>query len=277
MEGKEVPLNPYLNFAGWLICFLPSLSLAQTDTISVYFPHDAFQPYEKEIPKLRCQEEWQAVEIVAYTDYLGSTFYNLQLSNKRAAKVKEIMVQHGCDTKLIKKVSGLGELGKEMPGSEGNPENRRADIIIEYNPKEEKKTTTPATSLNLDSAKVGDHLVLEDFSFIPGRHFLLPQSQAYLDTLFEKLVRNPKLKIAIEGHVCCTGSDSLDGVDSDLLTRNLSVERAKYIYEQLIAKGISPERLSYKGFGRSRPIYPQERTPFEQQANRRVEIRILEK
>jgi len=58
---------------------------------------------------------------------------------------------------------------------------------------------------------------------------------------------------------------------------NLSEARAKYIYDLLIYDGISAERLSYEGFARQNPLYPEEKTEEEKAANRRVEIRIIEK
>jgi outer membrane protein OmpA-like peptidoglycan-associated protein len=77
---------------------------------------------------------------------------------------------------------------------------------------------------------------------------------------------NPKLKIAIEGHICCATSDDL----------NLSGMRAKVVYDYLVNNGISGNRLSHQGFGSSRPIIPlPETTEEERIQNRRVEVRIL--
>jgi outer membrane protein OmpA-like peptidoglycan-associated protein len=57
------------------------------------------------------------------------------------------------------------------------------------------------------------------------------------------------------------------------------VTRAKMVYDYLLANGISPDRvLGYKGFGSSHPVYPiPEKSEEERIANRRVEIRIVEK
>ena len=40
---------------------------------------------------------------------------------------------------------------------------------------------------------------------------------------------------------------------------------AKYIYDLLIYDGISAERLSYEGFARQNPLYPEEKTEEEKQ------------
>jgi outer membrane protein OmpA-like peptidoglycan-associated protein len=58
---------------------------------------------------------------------------------------------------------------------------------------------------------------------------------------------------------------------------DLSTRRAQAVYNYLVRQKINRKRLSYKGFGTSKPIYIiPEKTPQEEDANRRVEILILE-
>jgi outer membrane protein OmpA-like peptidoglycan-associated protein len=111
---------------------------------------------------------------------------------------------------------------------------------------------------------------------VPGRHLILQSSVPALQKLLKTLKDNPKLKVEIQGHVCCTNNGE-DGVDYDTREPKLSENRAKAIYEYLIDKGITKARLSYKGYGRSKPKEPVEDSPAKEQANRRVEILILEK
>jgi outer membrane protein OmpA-like peptidoglycan-associated protein len=82
------------------------------------------------------------------------------------------------------------------------------------------------------------------------------------------LTNNPNLKIEIQGHLCCMTTDRLD----------LSTQRAKAIYNFLVKNNIAKERLTYKGFGSSKPIYPlPEKDEKERAANRRIEIEIKSK
>jgi outer membrane protein OmpA-like peptidoglycan-associated protein len=113
--------------------------------------------------------------------------------------------------------------------------------------------------------------------FVGGRHKILESSLPQLKDLLSALKNNPALKISIEGHVCCLTNDS-DGLDFDTNKQNLSYARAKAIFEYLTYSGISAKRMSYKGFGHSKPIfqYP-EKSEEEKTTNRRVEIRILDK
>ena len=88
---------------------------------------------------------------------------------------------------------------------------------------------------------------------------------------------NRKLKISVEGHICCL-SGPIDGLDFDTNTEDLSYQRAKAIAEYLSYMGIDKRRIQFRGFGHSAPLYPYpEKSPEEQTANRRVEIRVLEK
>ena len=80
---------------------------------------------------------------------------------------------------------------------------------------------------------------------------------------------NPKLKIKIEGHVCC--------LPDNYTYYSLSENRARAVLDYLLDNGIDLSRMQYEGFGSSRKAVKPERTPEDQQKNRRVEIRILEK
>ena len=79
---------------------------------------------------------------------------------------------------------------------------------------------------------------------------------------------NPKLKIEIQGHICCKLPNQIDAV---------STARARAIYNFLIANKVNRKRLSFKGFGATRPIHPiPEKSTQEEEDNRRVEIMIVE-
>ena len=83
---------------------------------------------------------------------------------------------------------------------------------------------------------------------------------------------NPKLKIEVQGHICCVYNG--DGDDLDTGERNLSVARAKAICDFLIKNGIDASRLSYRGFGSSKRL---PNISIFDSKNRRVEILILDK
>jgi outer membrane protein OmpA-like peptidoglycan-associated protein len=109
-----------------------------------------------------------------------------------------------------------------------------------------------------------------------SRHFPRQSSYKDIDMLLQAMKDNPNMRIQIEGHVCCVVNVP-DAYDLDSHDLDLSVNRARFIYEYLKARGIDSTRLKYVGYGRSRPIIEDEQTEEEASINRRVEIRILDR
>jgi outer membrane protein OmpA-like peptidoglycan-associated protein len=267
-----------------LLTSLPLFGFTQTDTLAVYFDIGKFEINSTDLEKLKAEKKnWQKVDIVSYTDYLGSQEMNKNLSMRRSREVRARLVQYGLDTEILGVVKGLGVLGETLKHSEGIRESRRADVIIYKSVKingrveveEYPIVGTKKIKLQdaLADAKVGDHLVLSEMIFLPGQHFLTEESTVAYNELFQVLKNNPNLKIKIEGHICCK-LDNEDGLDLATSKYNLSEARAEYVYEMLLEDGIEESRLSFEGFAREKPLYPDEKTEMEKQLNRRVEIRI---
>ena len=96
----------------------------------------------------------------------------------------------------------------------------------------------------------------------------MPTSKRAIDELLYVLDKNPKLKIEIQGHICC--------VDKDV--NDLSTQRAKQVKRILVSEGISDKRLKTKGFGTTKPKFAiPEQTEEQAAQNRRVEIMVLSK
>lgn len=89
------------------------------------------------------------------------------------------------------------------------------------------------------------------------------ESYVVLDQILEIMNRYPDYKLRINGHT--------DSIGSARSNQELSERRAKAAYDYLIAQGISPERLSYRGYGESRPI-ADNRYKAGREKNRRVEF-----
>jgi outer membrane protein OmpA-like peptidoglycan-associated protein len=138
-------------------------------------------------------------------------------------------------------------------------------------------TTAPSLSeFFRDSALVGRSVVLRNLNFYPGRHIPITSSYVTLNELLKVMQDNPGLRIEIDGYVCCIRPD-FDGLDFDTRTTDLSVQRARFVYKFLKGGGIKASRMKYLGFGASRKLFPEERNEEEEQANRRVEIKVTAK
>ena len=49
---------------------------------------------------------------------------------------------------------------------------------------------------------------------------------------------------------------------------NLSINRAKAVFDYLMEEGVDPSRMTYKGFGATRMIYPDARSEMKMEKNR---------
>jgi len=86
-----------------------------------------------------------------------------------------------------------------------------------------------------------------------------------INDIYELLTKNKTVHVNIEGHTDNTGSDDVN--------MKLSYLRAKEIYDLLLAKGIEANRITYEGYGKSRPIATNDEEEGKLK-NRRVEIQI---
>lgn len=285
-----------------LLLFVSTVVQAQkkNDTFSVYFELDVAQlssTASTNIDSLFYTNKIRngiPISIIGYADFLNSDEYNLSLSRSRADNVKSHLTKSGIDAKYIKLLVGKGEVRRtDTAGkTKGIARDRRVDIVMEYEqPKRkprdtvinmrpsEKLAVPPSTddpSFDITTIPKGKTFILKNIYFPMGRHFPKQASYEDLDMLLEAMRENPYMAIRIEGHVCCvTGVP--DAMDLDSRQLDLSLNRARFIYEWLKARGISTSRISYIGYGRSKPIIPDEQTEEEASINRRVEVRILDK
>src|ERR1017187_538161 len=240
----------------------------------------------------------EKIEIGGHCDSLGEHGYNDHLSNQRANAVNDYLISKGVKDSLIKHVDYFG---KRKPITNNNDsaeraKNRRVEITVYWI---KSKTIVAAPSVpkvskdgyvqhkalrvNLeDLDKIADldtntTIVLPNLNFYGGRHHLIPSAYPTLDKLLDILRENPTFKIELQGHVCCQEPGSgYDGFDWDNEDNQLSLNRARAIYDYLISKGIDRNRLAYKGFGGGHKLVP-EITDDDRQTNRRVEVKLVGK
>lgn len=122
--------------------------------------------------------------------------------------------------------------------------------------------------LHTNNLTKGDHIVLNNISFVAEKYELLPESYKELDQLVTFLKNNITVTIEIAGHSDNSGDSSLNQI--------LSEKRAQSVYNYLIKNNISAQRLTYKGYGSGKPL-ADNATDIGRQKNRRVEFVILTK
>lgn len=121
-------------------------------------------------------------------------------------------------------------------------------------------------NIPLQPIEANASIVLNNVFFDVNKFDLKPESQIELDKIVQLLKDNPTVKIEISGHTDNAGKPS------DNLT--LSNNRAKTVVSYLINKQVSPQRLSYKGFGETRPV-ADNKTPENKAKNRRTELKVV--
>ena len=113
---------------------------------------------------------------------------------------------------------------------------------------------------------LGDTVTLKNIFFHTASAELYETSLAELDRLAEALQRHPKLRLEVGGHTDAVGSDA-----DNLL---LSERRAKAVYDYLVLRGVAADRLTYRGYGESRPVADND-TPEGRAQNRRTTLTPL--
>jgi outer membrane protein OmpA-like peptidoglycan-associated protein len=117
------------------------------------------------------------------------------------------------------------------------------------------------------------NISFENIYFKSDKAEFLGSSAPALDSLCLTMKNNQDLKIEISGHVNWPYNFPAKKDISGL--QKLSEDRAKAVYNYLIQKGISADRITYKGFANSKMIYPNSTNDAEQSKNRRAEIKLL--
>ncbi len=118
----------------------------------------------------------------------------------------------------------------------------------------------------LDPIKSGSLTVLNNIFFDFDKYDLKEKSYPEMDKILVFLEENAEVNIGIAGHT--------DNEGNAAYNKELSLNRAKSVYQYLIDKGVATERLRYRGYGQEQPIAPND-SEENKQKNRRIEFVIL--
>lgn len=259
----------------------------QFDTLWIHFDNNKYLLDQKEQDLVdRFLEGRLGGKFLVYglSDYIGESANNLELSQNRSQTVAKYLQSRGIKSNQLLVIKGLGQsLERSATETSGNSAKRIVMLLCKsgtiINPSQSSITSTvPKAELDMEAliqaTPEQGTFVLKDIYFVQHKVDLMPVSMKSIEELLTVLQKNPNLKISIEGHICC---NQADGYDPNTASYKLSILRAKKIFDYLVLNKIAADRLQYNGFGRTRPIYQNETSAAEMDANRRVEIRILTK
>jgi len=242
--------------------------------MDVYFDFDKFELNETAIKKINSWiaegKNYQVIKLYGFCDWKGTNTYNDTLALKRVNQVYNFLKESEIEVKKDIEIRGFGE---DFEQSKVQGENRRVTIIYQEKTDvitSDKKVEIPKELLKdkIKVAKKGDLVKLDNIYFFNNSAKIVPKSEPVLYELLCAMNDNPKLVIEIQGHICCKTPQQEDVI---------STARARTVYNYLIRNRIDRKRMTFKGYGVSRPIHPiPEKNSLEEDENRRVEILIVE-
>jgi outer membrane protein OmpA-like peptidoglycan-associated protein len=233
---------------------------------------EVFFDFNKDFPNqssILTINEWMAshknieiTKLLGYCDSIDTKNYNKKLAERRIESIRSLLEKNGLKfNKNLEKIA----FGKDFKQSKIQAENRKVTIF--YNEQQIKPIESELTK-QIRNSKVGETIKLPNIYFFNNSDQIVAKSQPTLFDLLTAMEENPELKIEIQGHICCQ-------LVSDI--NDVSTARAKTIYSYLIRNKIDRKRMTFKGFGISKPIHKiPERNETEADENRRVEILIVE-
>lgn len=203
--------------------------------------------------------------------YVKGIVYDAESVNKLEAKIKLINLSTNKEVAQARSDKETGEFLVCLPEGNDYAFNVSKEGYLFYSEtftlsKTSDSLKTYHFDIPLSPIRKGKKTILKNIFFEVDSYELKNKSLAELEKLNNFLKTNPNIKIEISGHTDNTGNEKHN--------KQLSLNRAKSVYDYLIAKGISAKRLTFKGYGSSLPI-DSNKTEKGKQKNRRTEFKII--
>ena len=177
---------------------------------------------------------------------------------------------------LVKATGGTGVIGFAWDNGETSAQTQKLSMGIHHVTAtdangctakadvEVKQRILPA--LTAGQLQSGQTIRMEQLRFEADSSSLNESCLPVLNELYDFLSENGGIVIEIGGHTNSTPPDEF--------CDRLSTARAKSVADYLISKGIAPQRVAYKGYGKRKPIASNS-TAEGRKMNQRVEVKIL--
>lgn len=149
--------------------------------------------------------------------------------------------------------------------AEVSPDN--PDTSGEVTPNVPKKEEVKIGNITRKDLKAGTTIKIDKLYFAVDKSEISDNSRSTLEEVYRFLDINDDLIVEIGGHT--------NGLPPHDYCDELSTARAKAVADYLANKGISKNRLTFKGYGKRNPI-ASNKTESGRKRNQRVEIKILE-
>ena len=190
---------------------------------------------------------------------------NIQIVDTEKSIIQDSVIENFDENQMIQ--FEMDEDGNTEFNTSGKSQNQIDNLIV----REKSSNKNPAknkfvemdkklSNINVENLKNSVALVIMGAQFEGIDPIINQSSIKEMDDLFNFLNQNNQINAFIRGHVCC-GDDM-----------KLSRKRAKYVYSELIKKGIDSKRLRFQGFSNSLLLVSPEKTDADRAKNRRVDV-----
>ena len=121
-------------------------------------------------------------------------------------------------------------------------------------------------ALDVKKLQTGQTIQIEQLFFDADSTNMKSTSIPVMDEMYDFLQAHPQITVEIGGHT--NDIPEHDYCDA------LSTARAKSVVDYLVTKGIPAKQLTFKGYGKRKPLVSN-RTAVGRRKNQRVEIKVL--
>ena len=172
-----------------------------------------------------------------------------------------------CDD-VIKDIveSDLKPKTKTPPHKKSRVEQAKQKVEQVTPPVVQKPTESLLGTVDVKKLKEGSIIEIKNLYFQADTSKIDPGSYTVLDDVYNFLKTNTNLIVEIGGHT--------NGIPPPYYCDRLSEQRAKAVYLYLVDRGISSDKLSYRGYGKRHRI-ANDNSVEGRKKNQRVEIKVL--
>lgn len=257
-------MTRYLSLLFFLFSAI-SIAQEEEEVHSIFFEFNKFNLKEEQADAVVAfvskidTSRIESVQIFGYCDDRGKDAYNYTLSTNRANTVKDKLIEKGIKSKIIITLEGKGRimLDEDMQTNipEARSKNRRVDVVVNFKPIVVEDLKIPGVYSTIKKDRIiGDRIYLDHVLFERGSSQLTYKAKKELDRIALELHKYKNIHFEIQGHVCCTPTFQKEAIDRDTKKRELSINRAKRVYNYFLMKRISKTRMTFKGYGNTQSL-----------------------
>lgn len=270
-----------------------------SSSIEEYVPSGPGSSYSRALQVKRGQQYYLLVDNPFRENRGHSVFLNFIGKEAKEARKREEIIKEEFNPLMTKlRIKAMDSETKTPVGSvitlEGMPDN---EIIERHNVSDimlnvisyrsyvvscvakgymlNTKTVIPSkdsiytVEVSMKRIAEGEKITLEAIKFIEDKAIFLDKSLSALKQLLTFMSENPAITVEIAGHVNGVGKKNKKEY------KDLSTQRAQAVQDYLVQNGIPASNMQVHGYGNAEMLFPEPLNNGQQEANRRVEIRIL--